>query len=155
MNSLFMLVVACMVVVSVLSFHLSSSSSIGSKLRKDTVMSLNQLADFIPTEVLQQKGMMLLADTSVSEEEILSVAGQTTDLPDPLFAVGVAAFIFLGVAVLQFSLGDLTKEVRSCLINYYLSSENNGLLFCYNSYSYYFISLSNAYFLIIVVSFCF
>ena len=53
---------------------------------------------------------MVLADTSISEEEIISVAGQASDLPSPMFAVVFAVLIFAGVAVLQFSLGDLTKE---------------------------------------------
>ena len=50
------------------------------------------------------KASMQLADTSISEEEVLSVAGQTNNLPDPLIAVGFAFVVFLGVAVLQFSL---------------------------------------------------
>ena len=53
-----------------------------------------------------------LADTSISEEEVLNTVGQAGDLPDPFFTVLVAGVIVLGVAVLQFSLGDLTKEVR-------------------------------------------
>ena len=52
-----------------------------------------------------------LADTSISEEEVLDLVGQAGDLPDPFFTVVVAGIIVLGVAVLQFSLGDLTKEV--------------------------------------------
>jgi hypothetical protein len=52
-----------------------------------------------------------LSDTSISEEEVLEVSGQVTNLPDPLIAVAFAAVVFLGVAILQFSLGDLTKEV--------------------------------------------
>jgi len=52
-----------------------------------------------------------LSDTSISEEEVLEVTGQVTNLPDPLIAVAFAAVVFLGVAILQFSLGDLTKEV--------------------------------------------
>jgi hypothetical protein len=53
-----------------------------------------------------------LADTSISEEEVLNTIGQAGDLPDPFFTVLVAGVIVLGVAVLQFSLGDLTKEVE-------------------------------------------
>ena len=53
----------------------------------------------------------ILSDTSVSEEEVLNVVGQTASLPDPIYLVGTAAFILIGVGILQFSLGDLTKEV--------------------------------------------
>jgi hypothetical protein len=52
-----------------------------------------------------------LSDTSISEEDIINVTGQASDLPDPLVAVGFAILVFLGIAILQFSLGDLTKEV--------------------------------------------
>lgn len=57
-----------------------------------------------------------LADTSVSEEEVLEIVGQTNSgLPDPFFTVLIASIIVFGVAVLQFSLGDLTKEVSLLL----------------------------------------
>ena len=52
-----------------------------------------------------------LCDTSISEEEVLSATGELADLPNPLYAVGLAAFILIGVGLLQFTLGDLTKEV--------------------------------------------
>ena len=67
-------------------------------------LSTHNFGDIIPTSIQ-------LSDTSISEEEILDVSGQVTTLPDPLFAVGFAIIVFLGVAALQFSLGDLTKEV--------------------------------------------
>eukprot|EP01031_Cornospumella_fuschlensis_P029869 gene29869-36064_t len=51
-----------------------------------------------------------LADISVTEEEVLDVAGQASNLPSPWVAVGFAALVFAAIAVLQFSLGDLTKE---------------------------------------------
>lgn len=53
-----------------------------------------------------------LADTSISEEEILSVTGSSSQLPDPVFAIVFAFVILAGIGILQFSLGDLTKEVR-------------------------------------------
>lgn len=55
---------------------------------------------------------MNLADTSVSEEDVLEVTGEMTNLPDPIYAIAFGAIVFLGVAVLQFSLGDLNKQVR-------------------------------------------
>ena len=53
-----------------------------------------------------------LADTSVTEEEVLSVTGASAVLPDPIFVIVAAGVLLVGIAVLQFSLGDLTKEVR-------------------------------------------
>ena len=73
-------------------------------------MSLeNTIAAFVPRLI----STLQLADTSISEEEVLNTIGQAGDLPDPFFTVVVAGIIVLGVAVLQFSLGDLTKEVIS------------------------------------------
>jgi hypothetical protein len=53
-----------------------------------------------------------LADTSISEEEVLGTVGQANTLPDPIYAVIFGGVIVLGVGILQFSLGDLTKEVQ-------------------------------------------
>jgi hypothetical protein len=52
-----------------------------------------------------------IADTSISEEEVLAVTGQTAELPDPIFAIVTAFALLAGIGLLQFSLGDLTKEV--------------------------------------------
>jgi hypothetical protein len=65
----------------------------------------------------------LLADTSISEEEILSVSGQVSDLPSPLFALAFAAIVFGGVAILQFSLGDLTKEEGQARVRDFLQTK--------------------------------
>ena len=67
----------------------------------------------------------ILADTSVSEEEVLAVAGQAADLPSPLYALGFAAIIFLGTAVLQFSLGDLTKEEGQARVRDFLQTRRD------------------------------
>lgn len=56
-----------------------------------------------------------LADTSISEEEILDVVGQASNLPDPKIGLSIAVFILVGIAILQFSLGDLTREVRNVI----------------------------------------
>ena len=63
-------------------------------------------------DMLVLRSSMSLADTSISEEEVLDTVGRVNDLPNPLYALGFAAVVFLGVAILQFSLGDLTKEVQ-------------------------------------------
>lgn len=112
MNSLFISIL-CVLVVSISSFSPSRFIPIQSKSQMKMSLldtNLNELLNM--NSGIHHSGFMLLADTSISEEEVLSVVGQTTELPDPLFAVGVAFLIFLGVAVLQFSLGDLTREVN-------------------------------------------
>lgn len=54
---------------------------------------------------------ILLAETGISDEDVLQISGTTSVLPNPLITAGVAALILIGVGILQFSLGDLTKEV--------------------------------------------
>ena len=75
-----------------------------------TSLSMSNM-DIQPMVQWLSQSTMALADTSVSDEDVLDVVGRANDLPDPLYAVGFAAIVFLGVALLQFSLGDLTKEV--------------------------------------------
>jgi len=111
---LLFIAVVCVIVATVSSFRPSRFAKNFIKSSQTQMSLVNPFTnDFIytTTDRLQQNGFMLLADTSISEEEVLAVVGQTTDLPDPLYIVGAAFLIFLSVAVLQFSLGDLTKEV--------------------------------------------
>ena len=84
-------------------------------------MSLN---DIVTSHLPRILSTIQLADTSISEEEVLNTIGQAGDLPDPFFTVLVAGVIVLGVAVLQFSLGDLTKEVTGKTDNDLLFMEN-------------------------------
>jgi len=66
-----------------------------------------------------------LCDTSISEEEVLSATGELADLPNPLYAVGLAAFILIGVGLLQFTLGDLTKEEGQARVRDYLATRKD------------------------------
>lgn len=69
------------------------------------------------------RNTMTLADTSISEEEVLDSVGRVSDLPDPLYALGFAAVVFIGVAILQFSLGDLTKEEGQARVRDFLQTK--------------------------------
>lgn len=64
-----------------------------------------------------------LAETTVSEEEILDTVGRASELPDPIFIVSIAVFVLVGVAVLQFSLGDLTKEEGQARVRDFLATK--------------------------------
>jgi len=66
-----------------------------------------------------------LSDTSISEEDVLDVVGTSTTLHDPGYAIGLAAFIFLGVAILQFSLGDLTKQEGQARVRDFLKTRGD------------------------------
>ena len=90
--------------LSPISGHARIGPNVGLKMSIQDIVTLN-LPRIMST--------LQLADTSISEEEVLNTVGQAGDLPDPFFTVLVAGVIVLGVAVLQFSLGDLTKEVRA------------------------------------------
>ena len=71
------------------------------------------------------RGTMSLADTSVSEEDIIGVVGQSAELPSPIFALVFAFFVFAGVAALQFSLGDLTKEEGQARVRDFLQTKRD------------------------------
>ena len=73
----------------------------------------------------QDMSQLLLADTSVSEEDLIAISGQTAELPSPLFAIAFAFIVFAGVAVLQFSLGDLTKEEGQARVRDFLQTKRD------------------------------
>ena len=67
----------------------------------------------------------LLADTSIGEEDVLAIQGTTSDLPDPIFAVAIAAVLFIGVGALQFTLGDLNKEEGQARVRDFLATRRD------------------------------
>ena len=72
--------------------------------------------------VLSQASL-LLSETTVSEEEILDVTGAASELPEPGLTISFAVFILLGTALLQFSLGDLTKEEGQARVRDFLATK--------------------------------
>ena len=66
-----------------------------------------------------------LADTSITEEEVLNVVGRTAELPDPSFVIVVVAVLLLGIGALQFSLGDITKEEGQARVRDYLETRRD------------------------------
>lgn len=106
-----LLVLVALAVLSISSVRSFVTNSIlRNKCRPSTCLDMS-LQDIVTSHLPRILSTIQLADTSISEEEVLNTIGQAGDLPDPFFTVLVAGVIVLGVAVLQFSLGDLTKEV--------------------------------------------
>ena len=68
---------------------------------------------------------MNICDTSISEEDVLGVTGSVTSLPDPIFALAFAGIVFLGVAILQFSLGDLNKQEAQARVRDFLKTRQD------------------------------
>jgi len=66
---------------------------------------------------------LLLAETTVSEEEILDMTGAASELPEPGLTISFAVFVLLGTAILQFSLGDLTKEEGQARVRDFLATK--------------------------------
>ena len=66
-----------------------------------------------------------LADTSIGEEDVLAITGQTSELPDPKIAVGIAAVLFIGIGALQFTLGDLNKEEGQARVRDFLATRRD------------------------------
>jgi len=70
-------------------------------------------------------GSLPLCETSISEEEILDVVGGMSDLPDPQLTISFAVFLLVGTALLQFSLGDLTKEEGQARVRDFLATKRD------------------------------
>lgn len=68
---------------------------------------------------------MMIADTSISEEDIIDVTGQVSELPDPIYLIAIGAAIIIGAAILQFSLGDLTKEEGQARVKDFLQTKRD------------------------------
>ena len=80
---------------------------------------------FHETVNVLNKLSMFLSDSSVSDDEILVTTGQTSDLPDPAFAIVFAAVLLIGVGALQFSLGDITKEEGQARVKDFLATKRD------------------------------
>lgn len=89
-----------------------------------TSMSLDMNVPSIAQGLLE-RSQMLLSDTSIGEEDVLAVTGQVSDLPNPIYAVGLAAILFIGVGALQFTLGDLTKEEGQARVRDFLATKKD------------------------------
>lgn len=95
-----------------------------SSLRTKSFMTMTSgKFDVLNFSLLKQS--FSLADTSISEEDVLGVVGQSQELPSPIFAIVFAAIVFLGVAALQFSLGDLTKEEGQARVRDFLQTKRD------------------------------
>ena len=81
--------------------------------------------NFDSIQNLWERSQILLADTSIGEEDVLAVTGQASDLPNPIYAVGLAAILFIGVGALQFTLGDLTKEEGQARVRDFLATKKD------------------------------
>jgi len=66
---------------------------------------------------------LALSETTVSEEEILDVVGKMDELPEPQLTISFAVFLLVGTAILQFSLGDLTKEEGQARVRDFLATK--------------------------------
>mgnify|MGYP006078039267 CR=1 FL=1 len=101
--------------------------SIGFVQKKSTHQLSMSVGDHFSGAVLSSLSSFsqVLADTSIGEEEVLAVSGQVSDLPDPIYAVGFAALVLLGVGALQFTLGDLTKEEGQARVRDFLATKKD------------------------------
>uniref|UniRef100_A0A7S0SW18 Uncharacterized protein n=1 Tax=Chromulina nebulosa TaxID=96789 RepID=A0A7S0SW18_9STRA len=117
-NRILLIISLCIVmIITVNSFKL-----VKHKINNNIVLK-NSLFNDISTNILL-KSSIYLSDTSISEEEVLSVTGTSTTLPDPIFAITFAGVILLGIAILQFSLGDLTKEEGQARVRDFLKTRS-------------------------------
>lgn len=75
--------------------------------------------------IMMKANSMMIADTSISEEDIIDVTGQVSELPDPIYIITIGAAIIIGAAILQFSLGDLTKEEGQARVKDFLQTKRD------------------------------
>jgi multisubunit Na+/H+ antiporter MnhC subunit len=75
--------------------------------------------------IMMKANSMMIADTSISEEDIIDVTGQVSELPDPIFIITIGTAIIIGAAILQFSLGDLTKEEGQARVKDFLQTKRD------------------------------
>lgn len=76
-------------------------------------------------DIMIKANSMMIADTSISEEDIIDVTGQVSELPDPIYIITIGAAIIIGAAILQFSLGDLTKEEGQARVKDFLQTKRD------------------------------
>ena len=94
--------------------------------RSNSMSMLNtDVNSFQETINVFNKVSIFLSDSSVSEDEVLVATGQTSELPDPAFAIAFAAILLIGVGALQFSLGDLTKEEGQARVKDFLATKRD------------------------------
>ena len=89
-----------------------------------TRMNMAMSTPFMPMSTLFTNTLQL-ADTSITEEEVLAVTGVSQELPDPIYIIVLAGVVLLGIGILQFSLGDLTKEEGQARVRDYLETRRD------------------------------
>ena len=77
----------------------------------------------LPEHLVTWMSSFPLAETTVSEEEILDIVGAASELPDPQLTISFAVAVVIGTAILQFSLGDLTKEEGQARVRDFLATK--------------------------------
>jgi hypothetical protein len=118
MNTSIIVLLVSLLYVCQAYVQLKSSSKLYAKKSSLKMTSLPEISSFLQSQTIY------LSDTSISEEDVIDVAGVSDTLPDPMIAVALAAVIFLGVGILQFSLGDLTKEEGQARVRDFLKTRS-------------------------------
>ena len=103
----------------------------GNRCRVMAPTSLSMVNTDVVNSFLEQRSHLLgkvsmfLADSGVSEDDVLVATGQQSELPDPAFAIVFAAVLLIGVGALQFSLGDITKEEGQARVRDFLATKRD------------------------------
>jgi len=97
-----------------------AGASRGSRTQMKMVLKMDNF-----NSIIMKANSMMIADTSISEEDIIDVTGQVSELPDPIYIITIGVAIIIGAAVLQFSLGDLTKEEGQARVKDFLQTKRD------------------------------
>ena len=125
MNAISICSILLLVAISVNGFTMRSVA-VKSRVPSSSMrMNMDAMSTpFMPMSTLFTNTLQL-ADTSITEEEVLAVTGVSQDLPDPIYIIVLAGVVLLGIGILQFSLGDLTKEEGQARVRDYLETRRD------------------------------
>ena len=122
--TLLLFIIVMIMIININSFIIHNNNNNNNMITKRRSSSLSMSLSSIVSNSnnILNSISMSLADTSISEDDILEITGQSSNLPDPIYTIGLAGIILVGTLILQFSLGDLTKEEGQARVRDFLQT---------------------------------
>ena len=125
MTLLLLLIIVMIMIININSFIIHNNNNNNNNMitkRRSSSLSMSLSSIVSNSNNILNSISMSLADTSISEDDILEITGQSSNLPDPIYTIGLAGIILVGTLILQFSLGDLTKEEGQARVRDFLQT---------------------------------
>ena len=125
MTLLLLFIIVMIMIINIICFIIHNNNNNNNNMitkRRSSSLSMSLSSIVSNSNNILNSISMSLADTSISEDDILEITGQASNLPDPIYTIGLAGIILIGTLVLQFSLGDLTKEEGQARVRDFLQT---------------------------------